>query len=58
MYKYITIFKDKKRTQKVWSKEFVYEKTFRLSSSTQHAFTISYELKNQTFESKLLNLLK
>ena len=38
---------DKKSAQKVWSKDLVCEKTFRLPIRTPHAFTISYELKEQ-----------
>ena len=38
------IERQKKRVQKVWPKNLVYEKTFWLSSRTPHAFTIYYKL--------------
>ena len=45
------IERQKKSAQKCWSKDLVYEKTFRLLSSTTHAFTIYYELIKINFQS-------
>ena len=38
------LLSDKKSAQKVWSKDLVYKGTFLLSSRTQHAYKVSYEL--------------
>ena len=40
----IVLLNEKKSAQKVWSKDLMHEKTFRLSSQTPHAYTVSQEL--------------
>ena len=40
----------KEKRSKVWSKDLVYEKTFRLSNRTPHAFSIYYELIKINFQ--------
>ena len=37
---YYCLLNDKKNAQKVWSKELVYKRTFRLSIRTQEQFNV------------------
>ena len=56
---------EKKSAQKVWSKDLMYEESFRLSRRIPHAFTVPYDLNfffynlhSETLRNKTINKMK